>query len=316
MTLRRAIAVDFGGTQIRTAVISEDGTIERRHAVKTAAGAGSTFIVQQIIDAVNALGKVPDAIGIGMSSPGPLIAKEGLIVTITTLGDFADVPVVKLMEEQLPHRVKLENDGIAAAIGEWKMGAGRGVDSMVYMTVSTGLGGGVIADGKVVHGRKGFAGHIGHMGIVANGERCGCGNRGCWEAYASATNFTRRAVRRAAEHTSSVLGRNSAVIDARTVLAAAKAGDVLAQELVDEQSIYLGTGITSLLHLFSPDVVVMGGGLSNGFDQLHAGIMAHVQGNAMPAFRQVPVVRAALGDNSGLIGAAMMVFELHMHEWP
>jgi glucokinase len=308
VSLRRAIAIDFGGTQIRTAVVTESGTIERRHAVKTAARDGAKVIVQQIIDAVKALGDVPDAVGIGLSSPGPLIAKEGYIVTITTLENFSDVPVVKMMEAQLRHHVKLENDGIAAAIGEWKMGAGRGVESMVYMTVSTGLGGGVIADGKVVFGRKGFAGHIGHMGIIANGERCGCGNRGCWEAYASATNFTRRAVRRASEQNSSVLGRNGAVIDARAVLEAAKDGDPLARELVDEQAMYLGTGITSLLHLFSPDVIVMGGGLSNGFDQLHPGIMAHVQNNAMPAFREVPVVRAALSDNSGLIGAAMMVF--------
>ncbi len=309
MSFRRAIAVDFGGTQIRTAVITEDGTIERRHAVKTAARDGAKVIVQQIIDAVQALGEVPDAVGVGLSSPGPLVAKEGLIVTITTLDNFDDVPVVNLMERQLPHCVKLENDAIAAAIGEWKMGAGRGVESMVYMTVSTGLGGGVIADGKVVFGRKGFAGHIGHMGIVANGERCGCGNRGCWEAYASATNFTRRAIRRAADHKSSVLGRNGKLIDARAVLEAAQAGDSLALELVEEQAMYLGTGITSLLHLFSPEVIVMGGGMSNGFDQLHPGIVAHVQDNAMPAFREVPVVRAALGDNSGLLGAAMMVFD-------
>jgi glucokinase len=305
--MRRAIAIDMGGTQLRTAVISEDGTIECRHAVKTAAREGSAVIVQQLVDAVKALGEVPGAVGVGLSSPGPLVAEEGLIVTITTLENFTNVPVVKLMEAQLPYRVKLENDGIAAAIGEWKMGAGRGAQSMVYMTVSTGLGGGVIADGKVVHGRKGFAGHIGHMGIVVNGERCGCGNRGCWEAYASATNFTRRAIKRAAESATTVLGRNGAIIDARAVFEAAKAGDGLAIELVNEQAMLLGTGITSLMHLFSPELIVMGGGMSNGFDQLHSGIVQHVQDNAMPAFRDVPIVRAALGDNSGLIGAAMMV---------
>ncbi len=305
--MRRAIAIDLGGTQLRTAVVNEEGVIEHRHAVKTASKDGAKVIVQQLIDAVRNLGEVPDIVGIGLSSPGPLVAEEGLIVTITTLENFANVPVVKMMEGQLPYRVRLENDGICAAIGEWKMGAGRGAQSMVYMTVSTGLGGGVIADGKVVRGRKGFAGHIGHMGIVVNGERCGCGNRGCWEAYASATNFTRRAVRRAAECQSSVLGRNGAAVDARAVFQAAVTGDRLAMELVHEQAMLLGTGITSLLHLYSPEVIVMGGGMSNGFDQLHPGIVAHVQDNAMPAFREVPVVRAGLGDNSGLMGAAMMV---------
>jgi glucokinase len=309
MAPRRAIAVDLGGTQLRTAVIDETGHIERRHAVKTAASSGSKVIVAQLIEAVKAVGDVGKVEGVGLSSPGPLVAEEGLIVSITTLENFENVPVVKMMEAELPYRVKLENDAICAALGEWKMGAGRGVKSMVYMTVSTGIGGGIIADGRVVLGRKGLAGHIGHMTIIANGDRCGCGNLGCWEAYASGTNFTKRAIARAKVNATTSLGKNGAAIDARVIFETALAGDQLAQELVDEQARFLGIGITSLLHVVSPEVVVMGGGVSNGFTQLMPGITGYITDHAMPAFRSVPIIRAELADNSGLIGAAMGVFE-------
>ncbi len=126
----------------------------------------------------------------GVSSPGPLDTEQGIAIGLPTIKDFDNVPLRALLQNQLPHRVFLENDGIAAAIGEWKFGAGQGFLSLVYVTVSTGIGGGVIVDGHVMRGRKGMAGHIGHMAIMPNGLRCNCGSIGCWEAYAAGPAFT------------------------------------------------------------------------------------------------------------------------------
>jgi glucokinase len=193
----------------------------------------------------------------------------------------------------LPYKVYLENDGIAAAIGEWKFGAGQGLASLVYVTVSTGIGGGVVVDGKVLHGRKGMAGHIGHMAIMPHGVRCNCGSVGCWEAYAAGPAFAARAK----------------ATTAAEVFAAALAGDKAAQQHVDDEVYFLSLGITSLLHLYSPEMIIIGGGLSNAFHQLHPGIARYVAENAMPAFRDVPIVKAGLGGNSGLVGAAALVFQ-------
>jgi glucokinase len=312
MAGRYCLTIDLGGTQLRAALADEAGVLHHRQAVLTASAAGTAAIVDQLVDMAREVLSHCDAgdvRGIGLSSPGPLDVEEGYIFSITTIRNFFDVPIVKLLEAQLPYKVHLENDAVAAAIGEWKRGAGQGLSSLVYMTVSTGLGGGIISDGRVVRGRKGLAGHIGHMKIEANGLRCTCGNPGCWEAYASGTNWALRAQAAVAGRSDTVLGANGAVLDAAAIFAAAQAGDRLAQELVSEQADYLGIGIVSLLHLLSPEMIVMGGGVSNGFDQLIGGIRARIDRDVMPAFRSVPVKRAALGGDSGLIGAAMQAFE-------
>ncbi len=179
---------------------------------------------------------------------------------------------------------------------------------LVYVTVSTGIGGGVIADGRVLRGRRGLAGHVGHLVIVKDGVRCNCGNPGCWEAYGAGPAFERRAREQVAASPASSLAA-AAPLDARAVFAAAAAGDRLALSLVAEEADILGVGMVSLLHLYSPQRIIVGGGLANSFDLLLPGIMARIASDAMPAFRDVPVVRAALGGNSGLVGAAALAFE-------
>jgi glucokinase len=291
-----AVALDLGGTQIRAALVDAKGIMLNRIATVTQATAGPIVVIQQLVDAaleVSRDSNPADIIGIGVSSPGPLDTEQGIAIGLPTIKDFDHVPLRALLQVKLSHKVHLENDGIAAAIGEWKFGAGQGLRSLVYITVSTGIGGGVIVDGHVMHGRKGMAGHIGHMAIMPNGLRCNCGNVGCWEAYAAGPAFTARANAKSAAD----------------VFAAAKQGDAAAQKHVDDEVDFLALGITSLLHLYSPEMVIIGGGLSNAFDQLHPGIESYITQNAMPAFRDVPVVKAALSGNSGLIGAAALVFQ-------
>ena len=143
--------------------------------------------------------------GVGVCSPGPLDTISGTALGVPTLAGFADLPLRRMLEERFGLPVRLENDGIAAAIGEWRFGAGRGFDNVLYVTVSTGIGAGVISEGRVLRGRRGLAGHAGHMTIVRDGDRCSCGNRGCWEAYGAGPAFTHRARRRAAPDRSSAL---------------------------------------------------------------------------------------------------------------
>ncbi len=204
--------------------------------------------------------------------------------------------------------VVIENDGIAAAFGEWQFGAGRGLDNLVYVTVSTGIGGGVVLDGRLVHGRRGMAGHVGHVRLAADGPRCACGVVGCFEAFASGTALGHRARLAAAERPEGYLAAVSRRerIEARHVVAGARAGDATSIRLLDEEADYLGIGFVSLIHLFSPDIVVMGGGVSQAFELIEGRIHAMIARDAMAPFRAVPVVAAGLGDNAGLVGAAAL----------
>lgn len=307
-----AVAIDLGGTQIRAALIDRQGVILKRGTDLTKAMAGPDVVVGQIAALAKAVSSDVEAAricGAGVSSPGPLDTAEGITLVIPSLKDFVDFPIKAVLRDMLGMPVAVENDGIAAALGEWKFGAARGSANAVYVTVSTGIGGGIICDGRVVRGRRGMAGHVGHMSFVRGGELCFCGNHGCFEAYGSGTALTRRAIAAASGNDKTSLGRDGALIDAASVFAAAAEGDNLAQALVREECEILGQGFASLLHLYSPDVLVMGGGLSNQFDVLRDGILASMRQSAMPAFRDTPLVRAALGNNSGLVGAASLVFE-------
>lgn len=306
-----AIGVDLGGTQVRAALVDANGAVLRRAALPTAAESGPQAVVEQIGEIVEEVARGLDPqgrVGVGLSSPGPLDADAGVALGIPTLRGFDGAPLRDLVAARVGRRVTLENDGISAALGEWRFGAGRGFRHLVYITVSTGIGGGVISDGRVVRGRRGMAGHVGHMSLVREGVRCACGARGCWEAYASGPAFARRARERfgADEPVTRLDGDN---LDARAIFAAAEAGDRFARGLIDEQADWLGRGIVNLLHLFSPELIVLGGGVSNGFALLQPGIAARIEADAMPAFRDVRIERAALGENSGLVGAAVLAFD-------
>ena len=306
-----AVGIDLGGTQLRAALVDEAGNILKRNAVLTDAMGGPDKVVIQMENLVNWLLVEINpvlVVGIGVSAPGPLDAKQGVALNIPTLAGFVDYPLTATLRQRFRYPVNLENDGIAAALGEWRFGAGRGVENMVYVTVSTGIGGGVVVDNHMLHGRRGMAGHVGHMSIALNGELCPCGNQGCFEAYGSGTAFAKRAGRKAFTCETTELGTKGMLIDSRAVFEAARNGDRLATELIEEEAEILGRGFTSLLHLFSPELLVMGGGLSNEFDTLKPGIDAYISRWAMPAFRDVKIVRSALGQNSGLVGSAALAF--------
>ncbi|WP_245475288.1 MULTISPECIES: ROK family protein [unclassified Mesorhizobium] len=307
-----ALAFDLGGTELRGALVERSGEVVERVSAPTLAGAGSEAVIGQIIALADRLLKEhPQAkvSGIGMCAPGPLDPKAGIVIGPPTLAGWHNVPLIDILSRQFGLPVRLENDANAAALGEWRFGAGRGAGSLVFVTVSTGIGGGVVADGHIYHGRRGLAAEIGHMTITGEGDRCFCGNVGCFEAVASGTALGRRATRLTKPGDGSVLRRLSddGDVSARHVVDAARAGDAAARELVETEAKWLGIGFTNLLHLYSPDLIVMGGGLANGFDLLAPGIRATVEERAMQAYRDVPIVPAELGDRAGLVGAASLI---------
>lgn len=304
-----AIGIDLGGTQVRAALVDADGSVLARAAAKTAVDGGPEAVFRQIdglVEVVSGGAEPPAAIGV--CAPGPLDSRTGVVLEIPTLPGWRDVPLRSRMESAYRLPVVLENDGIAAAYGEWRFGAGRGHDHLVYVTVSTGIGGGVVADGSLLHGRRGMAAHVGHMRIVENGPRCSCGSLGCFEALASGTALGEAGRRAAAEHPGSLLATMGAgaPIDAAHIAAAARQGDAAALSVMQRHADYLGRGFTNLVHLFSPELVIMGGGVAQAFDCLSVGIHAALRRDALQPFKEIEVVPAALGTNSGLVGAAAL----------
>ena len=289
------MGVDLGGTNLRVAVINAAGTVLARKSVPTEAAGGPDAIIAQILSLAQNLGGADwvDISAVGVAAPGPLDSGAGVILGIPTLPGWEDFPLRSVLADKFQRPVVLENDGIAAAFGEWKSGAGQGFGHMVYVTVSTGIGGGVVADNRLLRGRRGMAGHVGHMLIAIDGPRCACGAIGCFEALASGTAFTAAA-------------RHAGFADAAAAVAAARAGDSTAIAVVNHEADLLGYGFASLLHLYAPQRLIVGGGVAEALDLMHPRIKAQLNRHAMPPFRDIDIVRAGLGDNSGLVGAAML----------
>ena len=306
MTGGRTIAIDIGGTQLRLALF-ENNAILAREAVPTDVTGGPSGVIDQIemlVDRLCPAGARAQIKGIGLSLAGPIDTETAKVTRIPTLPGWDGFPVGHALAERTGIPVHVENDAIAATLGEWRHGAGRGVRNIVYLTVSTGIGGGAVVDGRLLHGRKGIAGHLGHMRMAQDGPVCPCGTTGCFEALASGTALRDRAVDAA---TGSGFLSDIPDIDARHVFEGARAGDRTCIDLLAREAMYLGQGITSVIHMFSPDRVIMGGGVSNGFELLDGGIHEVIRRDAMPPFRDVPVVKAGLGGDSGLFGAASLV---------
>ncbi len=290
MTSVKVAAIDLGGTQIRAAIVDQNGAIVARQACATPAQSGPDAVIARLHALAVEVSQGHDIAGVGIAMPGPINTRTRTALGIPTLKGFDHLPLGERLEEMFGQPVIIENDAIAAAIGEWRFGAGRGCNDIVYVTVSTGIGGGVIINGKPMRGANGLAGHIGHMQIVENGAICSCGRKGCWEAYASGYALEQR-TGRSAEH----------------LFADGTSADVIEQE-----AHYLGVGIINLLHLFNPDRVVLGGSISQHFDRLITGISTVIEKDAMPAFRATPIVPADHIGNSGLLGAAALVFDRNL----
>ena len=242
---------------------------------------------------------------IGIGSPGPIDPKTGMVIFAPNLM-WHNVPIVRMLEGILDLPVCLENDANVAALGEYQFGAGRRSKNMVYITVSTGVGGGLILDGKIYAGSFGMAGEVGHMTIVADGPLCGCGNQGCLEALASGPAIARKAracVLHGQETTmTDMVSGKLEEITSKTVGEAAAAGDVLAKEIVDKAGEYVGIAVANLINIINPDTIVIGGGVSNMGELILEPLRKAAGRRAMKAaFDEVRIVKAELGSDAGVV---------------
>lgn len=314
MSGRVFLGVDIGGTNTKVGLVDAGGTVRGHVMIETRAAEGAAGLVGRVGEAFERLAaeagiarKAVEAVGVG--SPGPLSVRRGVVIHAANLPGWRDVPLRDLFREALDRPVVLDNDANAACWGEYRYGAGRGVGDVVMLTLGTGIGGGVVCDGRLVHGHFENAGELGHMIVVAGGRACSCGKRGCLEAYASATAIARRAMEQVEGGRQSLLAAalQRGGIDAAAVAEAVTQGDALAAEVWEETCRLLAVGIVNLQHAFNPAVVILGGGVSEAGEVLLGPVREQFRREAWRLHTDFPEIRlAALGQDAGIIGAAAL----------
>jgi glucokinase len=299
------LALDVGGTKLAAGVVDGSGRVHSFVVAPSDAERGPEATLARLFDlgrrAVDESGAAwPEIVAVGIGCGGPLDAERGVLIAPPHLPGWHDVPITELAEREFERPVTLENDATAAAAGEHRWGAGAGTSNMVYLTLSTGVGGGVVIGGRLYRGSRGNGGELGHVTVDWHGRPCrGCGRRGCLEAYVSGTSIAERA-------------REAGLpfATAEDVAAAARGGDAGAKALWDETVEALACGVTSIVNLFEPELVVIGGGVSRSGEQLIGPVRDLVRASTMkPAGEKADIVASAFGDHVGVVGAAAIVYD-------
>jgi glucokinase len=304
--------IDLGGTTIKGALVNEKGQILRAKSIPTGGERPHREVVLDMAHLVEALAKEqgidPAEIeSIGIGSPGSIDPIGGRILFAGNFADFRNVPMVSIMQEVLPQaKIYLENDANVAALGESMFGAGRGSKNVVMITIGTGLGGGVIINGKIFSGAYYGGAELGHQVIVVDGEACTCGRKGCWEAYSSATALIRMAKEAAALHTESVMNAKIDTLNAKDVFDAEANGDTAAKEALQKYYRYLAIGLANTINVFQPEYLIIGGGPSAQGDKLLQPVMEELRQEIFGGNLVTKVVIAEMGNDAGVVGAAML----------
>ena len=299
-----AIGIDVGGTAIKGGLVALDGTIIERRSTPANANEGVDAMISRIAGLIMELQTHAHGVGrsiasVGIGVPGTIRHREGIVEAPPNLPGWINIPLVDRVQKLTSLRVHLENDANAAALGEFLCGAGQGVSDMVMLTLGTGVGGGIIADGKLFRGALENAGELGHMIVEPRGRRCGCGQLGCLEAYASASYTAARYREK--------LGANvDCAIDAENVVDAVKNGDPVAMEVWEETCFYLAIGCINIQHILNPQLIVFAGGMSAAGDLLLEPVRGQIAAQCSEKLGPKPVVGLAkLGNDAGLVGAAL-----------
>ena len=301
---RIALALDLGGTNIRLAAVGEDGTIYSRLRAETPKGASGGDVVDRIINLADecrsGIENGSRVFAIAAAVPATIDIEAGVLTKLPNLKCLEGVSLRDELSKRLGIEAILENDATAAAIGENWMGVSRGVDDSICVTLGTGVGGGLIINGRPFRGKDGTAGEVGHICVESEGVPCGCGGRGCVEQYASATAVVR-------------IARESGldVDSALSVYELATGGNEVAAGVFQSMGSYLGIGLASLVNVLNPEMIVIGGGVAAAWDCFIDVVRKEVDGRSFrePAER-VKIVRAELGDDAGILGAARSAFLL------
>ena len=312
-----AIGIDIGGTSIKGAAVDSNGRVYDKFSMPFVKGEPGEVTIRKLADLVKEYiaaqhleGKIA---GIGIGSPGTLDVEHGIVNYANNLG-WDELPVAELMQETLPYDVRLTNDANAAALGEAKFGAGKSYETVIMLTLGTGVGGGIIINGKLFEGNQGKGGELGHTVVQVDGEPCTCGRKGCLEAYGSATALIRETKKAMLSNKRSLMWKISPEIElvgGRVVFEAVAQGDKSAIKVLNNYIKYLGEGILNYCNIFRPNVIVLSGGIANAGDALFVPLNEYIKERnyGYKATPEVKVVPAELGYDSGKIGAAALFFK-------
>ncbi len=316
-TRRAAIGIDIGGTNLKLGLVDTGGRVLFRESFPTHAASGREKLLETIVKHIQSLTRMAkdrgfQTAGVGVGAPGPIDVARGLVYSFPNIPGWKNTPLKKILERRLKTPVVVNNDASAMAYGEFRFGAGRGCKNLVALTLGTGIGGGLVIDGKLFHGSAFSAAEIGHIIVNENGPLCACGNHGCVETYVGNGYFIREVERRLkAGRVKSFLTRELRKGKALTPLAvaqAAKRGDAFSKTMWREAGEHLGTMLAGLANLLNPEKIILGGGISQNGDLLFKPVIAALTKKAFPiAAASVRVVPAELGLDAGLIGAAALV---------
>jgi glucokinase len=306
------ISVDLGGTNLRVAAVTEDGMIADRVEEPSDARAGASAVLAKVARAVNALGEKVGRSrvrGVALGFPGIVDPVKGVVHRSPHFPDWKDLEILSFFKNELAWPVAVDNDANLAAQGESWKGAGRGLKNFLMMTLGTGVGGGIVIDGRLLHGDRGFAGEIGHICIETNGPECACGSRGCLETFVSATGILRLAEASdqvdGREQLLAKIGKPLARTTVKDLYEAALDGDIFANTLFKKMGYYLGIGLASLVNVLGTETVILGGGVAEAWDFfIEPAKKELAQRTYEETARSVRLLKAVSGVDAALVGGA------------
>ena len=311
------IGIDIGGTNLKAGLVNDEGSILAMEKRKIAEVSDQKALVEALVALTQSLtekgGLTPEQIrSVGVGVPGAVEIHSGAVLYTCNL-PLRNVPLRKLFHRYLPYPLYVENDANCAALAEYYAGAGKGSKRFVTITLGTGIGAGIIHNGKIFHGGNGMAGEVGHTCIDYQGLPCPCGRRGCWEQYASASALKRFTAQAQLGNPDSILARvireHDGHVSGQSAFMAARLGDPVGQQVCDMYVGYLAAGIANVVNIFQPDTLAIGGGVSNESDeQLLHPLQQLVERETIPcsAGKKTLIVKAQLGNQAGIIGAALL----------
>jgi len=322
MTKDIAIGVDLGGTNMRGILVDAKGVIINQLKCRSQVKRGKEIAINKLLDLIQKLiaqsVSLGHLIGIGVGAPGPLDVKKGIIHFAPNLPGWKEVYLKKILKEKFNMKVVLENDANAAAWGERCFGAGKGINNLVCFTLGTGIGGGIIIDGKIYHGNNFVSAEFGHMTVNKDGPLCNCGNRGCLEAYSSATGIRNRIKDKIKKGITSQFFTNidnylNESVSLKSIFETARMGDDLTKNIVEDAITYLGIAMANIANLLNPEMIIVTGGISREGENLMIPLKKVVKKRTLSSnYQFLKIVTGELGDFAGALGAAALLFSSHV----
>lgn len=308
-----AIGVDIGGTSIKGATINDKGEVLRRFSLPTDKELAPEIIIGQLCELINDTAKGESVVGIGIGLPGTFNKNTGEIVNCPNLPKWNGFNLKEFVENKCHSEVRMVNDADAAALAEAKYGVGKDYDFVLMITLGTGVGGGIVINKQLYNGNHGMGAELGHMVIELDGRQCGCGRKGCFEAYASATALIGQTKEAMEYHPDSLMHQVSkelGTVDARVPFLAEAKGDQAAKEVVDNYVKYLSEGLLNYCNILRPNIIVLSGGVANEGENLLRRVREYLKENnfGMRRAPEVEIRQSTVGYDAGKIGAAALFF--------